>query len=515
VSQLLIQQYLNQLSTLKKVSGTTREGVVSEAFKDLLKGWARSQDLEFVPQYEIETKTKERRYVDGALLYELRMPFGYWEAKDEKDDLDAEIEHKFKRGYPQDNILFEDSREIVLIQNREEMMRCATDDVATLEKLLDLFFAYERVEIAQFRKAVEQFRIDLPAVLEALREMIEKAHSDSAGFRKAAQQFLTHAQETINPSLTVADVREMLIQHVLTEEIFAAVFPGTPFHRDNNVARELYRLEDTFFTGNTKFRTLKGLEPYYAAIRSAAARIDSHHEKQTFLKIIYENFYKVYNVKAADRLGVVYTPNEIVRFMIESADWLCEKHFGKNLIDKNVEILDPATGTGTFISELLEHFRGQQTKLKYKYREEVHANEVAILPYYVANLNIEATYAAIAGEYEEFPNLCFVDTLDNVGLHTAQSGTTGDLFGSVTEENVKRIKRQNSRKISVIRERRTKDQALRHVCALLPLGERPDTQKRCRGLHQQSQLHRKPHLRWLPESGHEGIQRNLRNRPWR
>jgi predicted helicase len=435
---------------LKKVSGTTRESVVREAFKDLLKGWARGQDLVFVPEYEIETKTKERRYVDGALLYELRMPFGYWEAKDEKDDLDAEIEHKFKCDYPQDNILFEDSREVVLIQNREEVIRCATDDVAALEKLLGLFFAYERVEIAQFRKAVDLFRTDLPAVLEALRKMIVKAHSDNAGFREAAQQFLTHAQETINPSLTDADVREMLIQHVLTEEIFAAVFPGTSFHRDNNVARELYRLEDTFFTGNTKFGTLKGLEPYYAAIRSAAARIDSHHEKQTFLKIIYENFYKVYNVKAADRLGVVYTPNEIVRFMIESADWLCEKHFGKNLIDKNVEILDPVTGTGTYISELLEHFRGQLAKLKHKYREELHANEVAILPYYVANLNIEATYAAIAGEYEEFPNLCFVDTLDNVGLHTAQHGTTGNLFGSVTEENVKRIKRQNSRKISVV-----------------------------------------------------------------
>ena len=85
--------------------------------------------------------------------------------------------------------------------------------------------------------------------------------------------------------------------------------------------------------------------------------------------------------------------------MIESADWLCEKHFGKNLIDKDVEILDPATGTGTFICELLEHFRGQPPKLKHKYLEELHANEVAILPYYVANLNIEATYAAITGEY--------------------------------------------------------------------------------------------------------------------
>lgn len=450
MSQLLIQRYLNQLQDLRKVAGTHRESVVREAFKDLLKSWARTHDLIFVPEYEIVTPTKERRYVDGALLHALRVPFGYWEAKDEKDDLDTEIATKLRRGYPQDNIIFEDSTEAVLIQAKSEVMRCAVDDVTALEKLLRLFFDHTRPEVTQFREAVEQFKADLPAVLDALRDMIEQAHAANAEFRQASVSFLDHAQETINPSLIAADVREMLIQHILTEEIFVAVFPGTPFHQDNNVARELYKLEGTFFTGNTKFQTLKGLEPYYGAIRAAAAQISTHHEKQTFLKVIYEGFYKVYNPKAADRLGVVYTPNEIVRFMIESADWLCEKHFGRNLIDEDVEILDPAAGTGTFVCELLEHFRGQPAKLKHKYREEVHANEVAILPYYVANLNIEATYAAITGEYEEFPNLCFVDTLDNVGLHTAAPGTQGELFGSVTEENVARIRRQNSRTISVI-----------------------------------------------------------------
>lgn len=99
MSQLLIQQYLNQLATLKKVSGTQRESVVREAFKDLLKGWAKAHDLVFIPEYGLESKTKERRYVDGALLYELRVPFGYWEAKDPDDDLDAMVAAKFKRGY--------------------------------------------------------------------------------------------------------------------------------------------------------------------------------------------------------------------------------------------------------------------------------------------------------------------------------------------------------------------------------------------------------------------------------
>jgi len=450
LSQLLIQQYLNQLSTLKKISGTSRESVVREAFKDLLKGWARQHDLVFIPEHEIASPTKERRYVDGALMHTLRVPFGYWEAKDEKDDLDAEIEHKFKRGYPKTNIIFDDSETAVLIQHGQEVMRCSVEDVEKLEQLLKLFFGYERPEIEAFRNAVTQFKTDLPAVLEALREMIEAAHTAEPKFRKAAEAFLKHAQEAINPSLVAADVREMLIQHILTGELFAAVFPGTSYHEDNNVARELHKLEDTFFTGNTRFQTLKGLAPYYTAIRKAASEIGDHHEKQTFLKAIYENFYKVYNPKAADRLGVVYTPNEIVRFMIESADWLCETHFKRNLIDKEVEILDPATGTGTFICELLEHFRGQPAKLKHKYLHELHANEVAILPYYVANLNIEATYAAIAGEYEEFPSLCLVDTLDNTHGLRKHAGHIDDIFGSVTDENVGRIRRQNGRRISVV-----------------------------------------------------------------
>ena len=450
MSQLLINDYLKQLDLIKKVSGSSRETIVREAFKDLLKAWGKQQGLVFLAEYPLKTSTKSNIMVDGALLHELRLPLGYWEAKDESDDLEVEISKKFKKGYPQDNIIFSDDVTAVLWQNRNEVLRCDMTDTHALAKLLKLFFGFQRPEIAGFRAAVEQFKTDLPAVLQALREMIEHEHGSNANFRKAEQKFLIHAQEAINPNLNDADVREMLIQHILTEEIFAKVFDDSDFHQHNNVARELYALEGAFFTGALKKQTLKGLETYYAAIRAAAAQIASHSEKQTFLKVIYENFYKVYNAKAADRLGVVYTPNEIVRFMIDGADWLTEKHFGKNLIDKDVDILDPATGTGTFISELLEHFRGQPAKLKHKYLHELHANEVAILPYYVANLNIESTYAAISGNYEEFPSLCFVDTLDNVGLHTSATGVNADLFGSVSEENVARIKRQNGKRISVI-----------------------------------------------------------------
>lgn len=450
MSQLLINQYLADLDRLRMVSGTNRESVVREAFKDLLKAWGKTHDLQFIPEHEYITPTKERRYIDGALLHSLRVPFGYWEAKDTQDDLDAEITKKFRRGYPQTNIIFEDSACAVLIQNGEEVLRCPVDDVEKLHQLLDLFFSYQRPEISGFHKAIEQFKNDLPSVLTALRDRIEEAYAKNTAFEKAAHQFLAQAKETINPMVTDDEVREMLIQHILTEDIFARVFGDGDFHRENNVAKALYNLEQLFFKGNVKQQTLNALEPYYAAIRSTAALIQSHSEKQGFLKAVYENFYKVYNPNAADRLGVVYTPNEIVRFMVESTDWLCEKHFGKSMVEKDVEILDPATGTGTYIVELLEYFRGRPKELADKYQNELHANEVAILPYYVANLNIEASYAAITGEYTEFPNLCFVDTLDNTAGLGVYSGHQHDMFGAISDENVERVKRQNQRKISVI-----------------------------------------------------------------
>lgn len=450
MSQLLINEYLNDLATLKRVSGAQRESIVREAFKDLLKKWGRSQNLVFIPEHEFVTTAKVRNYVDGALMHDLRVPFGYWEAKDADDDLDEEIAKKFRRGYPNTNIVFEDTTQAVLFQNGVEVIRCKTDDGPALQNLLELFFGWQRPEIAEFRKAIVQFKADLPAVLSELRRRIDDAQATNAAYQADAAAFLKQAKTAINPSVTADDVREMLIQHILTEDIFARVFGNDDFHRENNVAQALHRLDATFWRGDVKRQTLAALEPYYAAIRSTASLISSHLEKQGFLKAIYENFYKVYNPKAADKLGVVYTPNEIVRFMIESTDWLCEKHFKKSLIDRDVTILDPATGTGTFVVELMEHFRGRPEELIYKYLTELYANEVAILPYYVANLNIEATYAAIVGKYEEFPGLCFVDTLDNVAALNIYSDHQHDLFATISDENSERVKRQNSRKISVV-----------------------------------------------------------------
>ena len=450
MSRQIINEYRAELDRLRAVSGVRRESVLREAFKDLLKRWGRQSDLQFIAEHDLVTQQGNRIYLDGALLHGLRVPFGYWEAKDEQDDLQAEIEAKFRKGYPRDNIVFTDDVTAVLWQDGRETRRASMEDADDLLILLNAFFDHERKEIADFNKAVGRFAHDLPDILAALRDRIASKLASSPGFDKAVKAFLRHARIAINPSVSDEDVREMLIQHILTEDIFAKVYNDPDFHRKNNVAAELYKLEDALFARGEKATLLRALDPYYSGIASTAALIQSHSEKQGFLKALYEDFYKAYNRKAADRLGVVYTPNEIVRFMIRSADWLCETHFGKNLVDRGVEILDPATGTGTFVVELLEHFRGNREKLRHKYREEIHANEVAILPYYVANLNIEATYQAITREFVEFQNLCLVDTLDAVDGLGIHAGHQFDLLGSLTDENVERIRRQNGRKISVI-----------------------------------------------------------------
>lgn len=447
MSIYLIKKYREEVERIIQFGGSRNEGAISPAFQNLLNDYCKTKNLMLIPQLEIKTRDGKTVKPDGTVKDSLRLEWGYWESKDSKDDLDTEIVKKFDKGYPQSNILFEDSQTAILIQNGIEQLRVSIKDDEELDKLLTIFINYERPEVHDFREAIEQFKEDLPPILEALREEIEEASRTNAKFQKARDEFFELCQKSINPNITPEDIREMMIQHILTEEIFLEVFSETSFHRENNIARELQKVVETFFTGKSKKETLGKIENYYKVIRRTATDIADHHEKQKFLKVLYENFYKVYNPKAADRLGVVYTPNEVVQFMIESTDYLLHKSFGRFLGDKDVEILDPFTGTGTYITEIIDYL--PKDKLKYKYRNEIHCNEVVILPYYVANLNIEYTYFQKMQEYEEFKNICFVDTLDNLGFSFSSTDQQMDAFGFASE-NTERIKRQNERKISVI-----------------------------------------------------------------
>ena len=436
-----IKEYHKEIQNLRRVSGSANETVLRAAFQKCLTRYCSQRDFTLLA----ELPYTPTAIPDATIKDSLRLTWGYWEAKDEKDDLDREIDVKIKRGYPTSNIIFEDSKTAVLLQNGEEVLRAKMSDAKNLSTLIEKFFTYEPPAIADFRKAIGQFKADLPNVLKALRDMIDQSHKEKPAFQEAADKFLQLCRKAINPEVEEADVREMLIQHILTKDIFLKIFGEDMFHKENNIAHRLDNLEDTFFTGDTRRETIDRLKGYYSAITVTAASIDSHQEKQKFLKAVYEDFYKVYNLKAADRLGVVYTPNEIVDFMIKATDELVYQHFARHLYDKKVQILDPAAGTGTFITDLIEFI--PKGNLEYKYENEIHANEVGILPYYIANLNIEYTYKQKTGEYKEFPNICFVDTLDNLAFKgTGQE----DFLGSMSYENLARVKRQNEQDISVI-----------------------------------------------------------------
>ena len=447
-----IEKYHADLERFIEFGGSDNEQSIRRAFAECLDSYCRDHREKLALVDELSASLSNRP--DGTVKDSLRMARGYWEAKDSHDNLDAEIQAKFNRGYPRDNIIFEDTQTAVLVQNGSEAMRVDMSRDGELHRLIRIFLDYELPEIQEFRQAQGQFKSDLPTVLENLRATVAEAESENSKYQEAAAGFLDLCRQTIGPAVSGADVREMLLQHILTKDIFLSIFKEDQFHRENNVARQLDRLERTFFTGDVRRQAIDRLRAYYGVIGRAADEIADYSEKQQFLKVVYEDFYTAYNPAAADRLGVVYTPNEVVDFIIRGADHLIRKHFGKTLADDNVQILDPATGTGTFVTNLINYL--PPDRLERKYLNEIHANEVAILPYYIANLNIEYTYQQRTGRYLEFPNLCFVDTLDN--LDWQQQGATGGAvtrqgsfnLGGLSEENWIRIQEQNEKTISVI-----------------------------------------------------------------
>jgi len=446
MSKVLINQYYTNIQRAIQYGKSRNEKAIRTHTQNLINAYAHKKNYELIPEISCLGTKGKKVYPDGVLRNNWGLDIGYWESKDEKDNIQDEIDAKIRKGYPLTNILFEDSQTAVLYQYGQEVMRVPVIDPEKLDLLLDRFIEYKNETVYRFEKALENFKVDIPVIIEALRDRIEQTGDANPEYLQARDVFLKLCKTVINPEITLADIREMMIQHLLTSDIFNKIFDEPEFHRHNSVARELENLIGTLFSYGERRNLLNSVEHFYEAINATAASITDHHEKQKFLKVLYENFYKVYNPKAADRLGVVYTPNEIVQFMIHGTDYLLEKHFGKTLADPGVEILDPAVGTGTFICDIIEHIPEQH--LVSKYKNELHANEVAILPYYIANLNIEYAFKQKMGYFEEFPNICFVDTLDNTeGL--SYKGQQHSLFG-LSSENAERINRQNQKKISVI-----------------------------------------------------------------
>ena len=239
----LIHQYHAKVEQMIRYGGTRNESTLRKPFQDLLEQYARSKNLVLAPEVEYTTRAGRKVYPDGTLKDALRQDWGCWESKDEKDDLEAEIASKFSKGYPNFNILFEDTHTAVLYQGGVEVLRAAFADVYALDRLLSLFVGYEPSEVREFHKAIEMFSADVQGLADTLRSVIEEQYTLNDAFKNALLEFLELSRKAINPRIEMADVREMIIQHVLTEDIFMRVFDEAEFHRENVIAHKLQEIQ--------------------------------------------------------------------------------------------------------------------------------------------------------------------------------------------------------------------------------------------------------------------------------
>ena len=420
--------------------GIRHEGAVSSPFDTLLQICAKQVKATLVPQYPLRTDAGKRIVIDGVVIDEFGLPFAYWEAKDIDDDLLKAVQDKQDAGYPLDNILFQNPQRVILYQNGQVALDLDITEPAELIAALQYLFSYVPPALDNWQTAVADFREHVPDLANKLKELIEERHETDAGFKKAFADFYETCKTSINPELSQEAVEEMLTQHILTERIFRTVFERSDFTRRNIIAREIENVSDVLMRhAMSRDAFLEPLNRFYVAIEEAATLCKDFSQKQHFLNTFYEKFFQGFSEDVADTHGIVYTPQPIVDFMVKSVAHILETEFGRSLSDSGVHIIDPFVGTGNFIVRLMQDIQG--TALEEKYRHELHCNEVMLLPYYIASLNIEQEFFQRTGTYLPFEGIALADTFEL--LEKEQ----GELF---TRENTERVERQKAADMFVV-----------------------------------------------------------------
>ncbi|MBO0698003.1 MAG: N-6 DNA methylase [Zavarzinella sp.] len=423
--------------------GAAHEGATETAFSRLLADTARAVGWTLIPKQAFKVGGKTV-YPDGTLRDIYNLPRGYWEAKDTDDDLATEIKKKIAKKYPLTNTVFEDTRTAVLYQHNVRRDEFDLTEPQQVADLLNQFYAFAEPDIEGFEQAVEEFKERVPELAQGLNEKIKEAHARNRKFQDAFDGFFSLCQTALNPNIRRDAVDEMLVQHLLTERLFRKIFHDDEFTRRNVIAAEVETVIDALVSKSfSRDEFLKSLDKFYRAIEAAAETIEAFEDKQHFLNTVYERFFQGYSVKVADTHGIVYTPQPIVDFMCASVEEVLKEEFGLTLGSPEVTVLDPCTGTGNFVVNLLR--RVPATDLERMYKERLFANEVMLLPYYIAALNIEHAYYERTGTYEPFEGLCFVDTLDMGEQRTGHR--QGVMF---TEANTERVERQKRSPITVV-----------------------------------------------------------------
>ena len=272
------------------------------------------------------------------------------------------------------------------------------------------------VEKCGDRKYWESWAKDVAVIFARIVGRVENLldNPENEALREWFNAFHTELQSSINDAITRSNAIDMMAQHILTKPVFDALFENYDFSARNPMASALDNLQKDFAEFGLENET-RDLGGFYESVRMRARGIDNSEGRQKVLSELYENFFVTALRKEADRLGIVYTPVEVVDFILHSADEILQDEFGRRLNDEGVHVLDPFTGTGTFLARLLQSDLIQPDDLERKYRQELHANELVLLAYYIAAVNIEEVFRGRHGEdsgYEPFNGIVLTDTFN-------------------------------------------------------------------------------------------------------
>ncbi|MFZ3208039.1 MAG: type ISP restriction/modification enzyme, partial [Geobacteraceae bacterium] len=260
--------------------------------------------------------------------------------------------------------------------------------------------------------------------------------------REAFKAFVFELRDDLNDSVSEGEIIEMLAQHLITKPVFDALFEDYSFARHNPMSQAMQGVLDVLQEHHLN-KEADTLQAFYDSVKMRAQGIDNAAGKQKIIVELYDKFFRNAFPRMTERLGIVYTPVEVVDFIIQSVNHILQTEFGQTLGSKGVHIIDPFTGTGTFITRLLQSGLIAPEKLPYKYKNEIHANEIVLLAYYIAAINIEAVYHSIAGgDYQPFEGICLTDTFQ---LYEKE-----DLISELLVDNSARRKRQKKLDIRVI-----------------------------------------------------------------
>lgn len=292
----------------------------------------------------------------------------------------------------------------------------------------------------------EQWAKDVAGIAERQVERINGLIKKKGEHKKAFEDFLSGLRKNINPSITEQEAVEMLSQHIITKPVFEALFEGYSFVKSNAISLSMQKMLD-LLEAQAMEKDAVTLDKFYESVKQRAKDIDNSKGKQKIIVELYDKFFKTAFPKMVEKLGIVYTPVEVVDFIVHSVNDVLQKEFGRTISDENIHILDPFTGTGTFITRLLQSGLINKKDLGRKYQNEIFANEIVLLAYYIAAVNIENAYHDITEEnkYSAFEGICLTDT-----FQLGETDGSEKLFSKMFPQNSERVAKQMKAPLRVI-----------------------------------------------------------------